>query len=358
MTRRGFLAAAGAVCAAGLAARAADAPRRPNVIVIYTDDQGCIDAGCYGAKDLATPNLDALAARGVRFTQFYAPSSVCSPSRAGLLTGRFPLRAGVPGNVGEKDGLPPGEVTMAEMFRAAGYATAHVGKWHLGHTPETMPNGQGFDHSFGHMVGCIDNYSHFFYWQGPNRHDLYRNGQEVFLNGRFFPDLMVEEASGFLEAHRDAPFFLYFAMNTPHYPYQGDPEWLEKYRKDGVPYPRDLYAAFVSTLDARIGRLLDKVAELEGPDQEIAATVHTIVTEVAPDLAARTWYGMPAWERDGAVLVFVQPAGKFGTRYSTLGFNDNAALDDGDLWATGFAVTKVTPAVRKKMVELITKATG
>lgn len=262
MTRRGFLAAAGAVCAAGLAARAADAPRRPNVIVIYTDDQGCIDAGCYGAKDLATPNLDALAARGVRFTQFYAPSSVCSPSRAGLLTGRFPLRAGVPGNVGEKDGLPPGEVTMAEMFRAAGYATAHVGKWHLGHTPETMPNGQGFDHSFGHMVGCIDNYSHFFYWQGPNRHDLYRNGQEVFLNGRFFPDLMVEEASGFLEAHRDAPFFLYFAMNTPHYPYQGDPEWLEKYRKDGVPYPRDLYAAFVSTLDARIGRLLDKVAEL------------------------------------------------------------------------------------------------
>ena len=104
--------------------------------------------------------------------------------------------------------------------------------------------------------------------------------------------------------------------------------------------------------------LLDKVAELEGPDQEIAAKVHTIVTEVAPDLAARTWYGMPAWERDGAVLVFVQPAGKFGTRYSTLGFNDNAALDDGDLWATGFAVTKVTPAVRKKMVELITKATG
>lgn len=104
--------------------------------------------------------------------------------------------------------------------------------------------------------------------------------------------------------------------------------------------------------------LLDKVAELEGPDQEIAAAVHTIVSEVAPDLAARTWYGMPAWERDGAVLVFVQPAGKFGTRYSTLGFNDNAALDDGDLWATGFAVTKVTPAVRKKMVELITKATG
>ena len=104
--------------------------------------------------------------------------------------------------------------------------------------------------------------------------------------------------------------------------------------------------------------LLDKVAELEGPDQEIAATVHTIVTEAAPDLAARTWYGMPAWERDGAVLVFVQPAGKFGTRYSTLGFNVNAALDDGDLWATGFAVTKVTPAVRKKMVELITKATG
>jgi len=145
--------------------------RQPNVLLIYTDDQGSIDLNCYGSKDLATPNLDRLASRGVRFTQMYAPSAICSASRAGLMTGRFPPRAGVPGNVSSMKGnagMPPTEVTIAEMLKSAGYATAHIGKWHLGYTPETMPNGQGYDYSFGHMGGCIDNYSHFFYWQlGP-----------------------------------------------------------------------------------------------------------------------------------------------------------------------------------------------
>ena len=90
---------------------------------------------------------------------------------------------------GGKGALPDTEVTLAEMFKAAGYATAHIGKWHLGYTPETQPNAQGFDHSFGHMGGCIDNYSHFFYWSGPNVHDLDRNGAEVFCDGEYFPDL-------------------------------------------------------------------------------------------------------------------------------------------------------------------------
>ncbi|MFP6673705.1 MAG: sulfatase-like hydrolase/transferase, partial [Pirellulaceae bacterium] len=134
----------------------AAAADRPNVLLIYTDDQGSIDLNCYGAKDLATPNLDALARRGVRFTQMYAPSAICSASRAGLLTGRFPVRAGVPGNVSSQEGvagMPTDEVTLAEMMREAGYATGHIGKWHLGYTPETMPTGQGFDYSFGHMGG-------------------------------------------------------------------------------------------------------------------------------------------------------------------------------------------------------------
>jgi len=116
-------------------ASAADIHLRPNVIVILTDDQGSADAGCYGAKDLVTPAIDSLAARGVRFTQFYAAAPVCSPSRAGLLTGRYPLRCGVTGNCasqrGGKEALPVSQKTMADMFRAAGYATAHVGKWHL-----------------------------------------------------------------------------------------------------------------------------------------------------------------------------------------------------------------------------------
>ena len=239
------------------------ASRRPNVIIIYTDDQGSVDLNCYGSKDLTTPHMDGLAKRGVRFTQFYAAAPVCSPSRAGLLTGRYPVRAGMPGNAGStkgRAGLAPSEVTIAEMMKAAGYATAHIGKWHLGYTPETMPNGQGFDHSFGHMGGCIDNYSHFFYWQGPNRHDLWRNGKEIFEDGKFFPELMAEEATKFIEENKKKPFFIYFALNTPHYPYQGYAKWLKHYEK--LPSPRNLYAAFLSTQDEAIGQLINTVDRL------------------------------------------------------------------------------------------------
>jgi len=237
---------------------------KPSVIVIMADDQGSVDLGCYGAKDLHTPHVDALAARGVRFTQFYSGAPVCSPSRACLLTGRYPLRAGVPGNCasqrGGKGALPETEITMAEMFKAAGYVTAHIGKWHLGYTPETMPNAQGFDHSFGHMGGCIDNYSHFFYWSGPNIHDLHRNGVEVFCGGEYFPDLMVREGTRFLQENKDRPFFIYYALNTPHYPYQGDAKWLKHFEQ--LPYPRNLYAAFVAAQDERLGTLLAEVDAL------------------------------------------------------------------------------------------------
>lgn len=241
---------------------------KPNVIVIVSDDQGAADAGCYGATDLLTPNINSIAKQGVRFTQFYAGAPVCSPSRATLMTGRYPVRAGLTGNAssepGGKDAMPGEQVTLAEMFKAAGYTTAHIGKWHLGFTKETMPNAQGFDYSFGHMGSCIDNYSHFFYWAGPNRHDLYRNGVEVYYPGRYFADLMVEEASRFMERNRRAkdpkPFFLYFALNMPHYPYQGEAKWLEHYKS--LPYPRNLYAAFLSSCDERIGTLLKRVDAL------------------------------------------------------------------------------------------------
>ena len=247
------------LCALSLTAAA----RKPNVIIIYTDDQGSVDLNCYGSKDLVTPHMDGLAKRGVRFTQFYASAPVCSPSRAGLLTGRYPVRAGMPGNAGStkgKAGLAASEVTIAETMKAGGYKTAHIGKWHLGYTPETMPNSQGFDYSFGHMGGCIDNYSHFFYWQGPNRHDLWRNGEEIFEDGKFFPELMAAEAEGFIQQNKDKPFFMYFALNTPHYPDQGYAKWLKHYKD--LPYPRNLYAAFLSTQDEAIGQLIGTVDRL------------------------------------------------------------------------------------------------
>jgi len=239
--------------------------RKPNLVVIYTDDQGSIDINAYGAKDLITPAMDSLCRDGVRFTQFYSAAAVCSPSRAALLTGRVPNRAGVPGNVsshpGGRGALPADQVTMAEIFKDAGYATAHIGKWHLGFTPPTMPNAQGFDYSFGHMGGCIDNYSHFFYWVPPNRHDLYQNGKEIWRTGDYFPTLMVDEAAKFMEVNREKPFFMYWAINLPHYPLQGTEKWRRRYAhiKDEK---RRRYAAFMSSMDEAIGDLLEEIDNL------------------------------------------------------------------------------------------------
>jgi len=265
-TRRDFLETIG-ICAASLVfpqnIGAKISAQRPNVLLIFTDDQGSIDVNCYGATDLVTPNLDRLAREGTRFTQFYVAAPVCSPSRAALMTGRYPQRAGLDHNASSlagQPGMPTEQLTLAELLRTACYVTGHVGKWHLGYTPETMPNGQGFDYSFGHMGGCIDNYSHFFYWNGPNRHDLWRNGREIWRDGQYFGRLMVDECKQFISSHQDHPFFLYWAINMPHYPLQALLKWREKYRD--LESPRRMYAAFVSTLDEMIGQVIDHLDRL------------------------------------------------------------------------------------------------
>ena len=246
------------------------AQERPNVILIMTDDQGTIDLNNYGAEDLHTPNLDALAASGVKFTQFYAGAPICSPSRAALLTGLNPHAAGLPSNTSSipgRKGMPTEQITIAEVFSEAGYRTGHVGKWHLGFSENTMPLAQGFDYSFGHMGGCIDNYSHFFYWNGPNRHDLYENGKEVFRDGEYFQDLMAEKADAFVSESSDDPFFLYYAINLPHYPLQGTTKWNEYYKE--LPHPRRAYAACISVVDEKIGQLVKTLSAQEIIDNTI-----------------------------------------------------------------------------------------
>ncbi|MBT5169824.1 MAG: sulfatase-like hydrolase/transferase [Opitutales bacterium] len=254
-------------CSATIPLQATD---KPNVIIIYTDDQGTVDLSCYGTTDIYTPHIDSLAKRGVRFQQMYSPSAICSASRSGLMTGRFPARAGVPGNVSSEEGvpgIPTGQVTIAEVMKDAGYKTGHIGKWHLGYTPETMPNAQGFDYSWGHMGGCIDNYSHFFFWKGPNRHDLWRNGEHINEDGFFFQDSMVREINGFITQNREKPFFVYWALNSPHYPLQGTAKWRDYYKD--IPSPRSKYNAFVSTLDEKIGEMLTHLDQIGLTDNTI-----------------------------------------------------------------------------------------
>ena len=227
--------------------------KAPNVILIYSDDQGTLDLGCYGAQDIYTPNIDALAETGIRFSQFYG-APVSSASRANLLTGQFCKRAGITGNAGYH-GLPEGKGTIAERMKRGGYHTALIGKWHLGEAPESLPNAKGFDYFWGFRGGCIDNYSHFYYWGGPNKHDLWENETEIYRPGSLFVQESLKEMKGFInENDPDQPFFVYWAINIPHYPLQPKEKWLEYY--SSLPNPRRMYAAFVTTMDEYIGELV------------------------------------------------------------------------------------------------------
>ncbi len=236
---------------------------RPNVVLFLTDDQGTLDANCYGSKDLYTPTMDQLAATGVRFTQAYA-HTVCCPARALLMTGRHPQRSGVvhwtqgdrKGSDSRNRNMAASEFTIAEVLRKAGYATAIFGKWHLGAKEGHDPLAQGFDHHFGHLGGFIDNYNHFFL-HGQGFHDLYENNVEIFKRDEYFPDLMTNRALDYIDAHRDKPFFLYMAFNIPHYPEQPDRKFEERYKD--LPMPRQSYARMISTTDDRMGRILDRL---------------------------------------------------------------------------------------------------
>ena len=204
--------------------------------------------------------------------------------------------------------MPASEITIAEIFKASGYATGHFGKWHLGYTPETMPLNQGFDVSYGHMGGCIDNFSHFFYWDGPNRHDLWKNGVEVFEPGEYFPKRMTDECLEFIETNREKPFFIYLAYNVPHYPLQPTEKWRELYHEiplldvpfvqqtqmDGNPMPRldpltirGQYCAFVSSMDEQIGRILESLDQWELREN----TIVLFQADQGHSFEARTGFG-------------------------------------------------------------------
>ena len=236
---------------------------KPNVLILFTDDQGTLDLNCYGATDLQTPNMDQLAETGVRFTQAYA-HAVCCPSRAALLTGRHPNRGGVQNWLqGDRNGsdaqltnMFASEVTIAEVLKESGYQTALFGKWHLGAKVGHGPLDQGFDKHFGHLSGFIDNYRHYFL-HGKGYHDLYDNNQEIFRREEYYPDMIIDEAVDYIGTKREDPFFMMVAFNLPHYPEQPMGDFKNAY--SNLEMPRRSYARVVSTVDAQIGRVINEL---------------------------------------------------------------------------------------------------
>ncbi len=259
----------------GSAATAPAAPARPpNLIVIMTDDQGYADVGFNGCRDIPTPHLDSIAAAGVRFTNGYVTYAVCSPSRAGLLTGRYPQRFGHERNpawqpANPQTGLPLTETLLPAALGRVGYVSGLVGKWHLGAHPRFHPLARGFTEFFGHLGGGARYFPEELTLEEPtearNEGESYRlrirRGHEAVRTTRYLTDEFSDEAVRFVERHRDRPFFLYLAYNAPHTPLQAPEERLARFAAIADP-KRRTYAAMVSAVDDGVGRLLGKLREL------------------------------------------------------------------------------------------------
>ncbi len=231
------------------------ADTKPNILIFYVDDMGWAQPGCYGGKMAATPNIDALAKGGVRFTDGYSSGCICSPGRVGLLTGRYQARTGHdanPGKAGRE--LLLSETTMAQRLKVAGYTTGIVGKWHLGDTAAAfMPLGRGFDFA----VGSVGNL-------GEGKGPAFYRGTEKMDNLAGAPitsPVYAREAATFMEQSKDKPWFLYLAFNAVHAPHVASPKWLEKFKN--LPKHDQQYAALVAEADEAVGDVMAKLREMK-----------------------------------------------------------------------------------------------
>ena len=232
---------------------AGDAPKstnKPNILFIVGDDMGYADVGFHGCKDIPTPNLDALAASGVRFSNGYVSGPYCSPTRAGLMTGRYQQRFGHEFNPNGAHGLPLTETTIANRLKTAGYVTGLVGKWHLGAEPAMQPQRRGFDEFFGFLGGA---HSYF------DRSGILR-GNEPVKELDYTTDAFGREAAAFIDRHRAEPWFLYLAFNAVHTPMHATDERLAKLT--GITdKQRHTYDAMMLAMDENIGRVRKKLAD-------------------------------------------------------------------------------------------------
>lgn len=237
-----------------LAPPSASAPVRPNIVHIVADDLGWKDVGFNGCADIKTPNLDALAAGGAVLAEFYV-QPMCTPTRAALMTGRYPFRYGLQTAVipsVSSCGLDTAEWLMPQCLKEAGYATAIIGKWHLGHADKKYwPRQRGFDYQYGAMIGELDYFTH----EEHGVVDWYRDNERVNEAG-YTTQLLGQDAVRFIDRQQaDKPFYLYLAFNAPHTPYQAPKEYIDRYATIADP-TRRTYAAMVSCLDDEIGRVV------------------------------------------------------------------------------------------------------
>ncbi|HLA38743.1 MAG TPA: sulfatase [Candidatus Glassbacteria bacterium] len=238
--------------------------RKPNFIVVFTDDQGYADTGKFGAKGFATPNLDRLADQGVRFTDFHAATAVCSASRAGLLTGCYPERVSILGALGPHSpvGISDEEVTIAQMLKTQGYATGCIGKWHLGDSPQFLPTRHGFDYYFGLP------YSHDMWPHHPENPQGYPplpliSGEKTIAHiedASYLTTWYTDRAVDFIERNAGRPFFLYLAHNLPHVPLFVSDKFRGKTE-------RGLYGDVIAEIDWSVGRIVETLKKL-GLDQD------------------------------------------------------------------------------------------
>jgi uncharacterized protein (TIGR03437 family) len=241
------------------------AKQRPNIVVIVADDLGYADLGVQGSTEIVTPHIDSLAQNGVRFTTGYATSPVCSPTRAGLLTGRYQERFGLEllPRPGQTDyGFPPGEITLAQQMKTLGYATSLVGKWHLGAQERFQPPQQGFDEFFG-FLGALHSYT---VWNQPGN-PILRGAQPVVEN-TYLTDAFAREAVDFIQRKQNQPFFLYLAFNAAHSPLQATDDYLARFPHIANTRRRT-FAAMMAALDDGVGRVLAKLRELHLEEQTL-----------------------------------------------------------------------------------------
>jgi arylsulfatase A-like enzyme len=268
---------------------------RPNIVVVLTDDQGYGDLSCMGSDTVCTPHIDALATAGVRCTSWYSGSAVCSPARASLLTGRFPGNAGVRSILkGHRtaSGMPTHVPTLARFLGDVGYATFLSGKWHLGASRTGWPDAHGFQRWFGFVAGCVDYFSHIFYWEmnkpGPGMnptHDLWQDGTEVWREGSYLTELITEHAiERIREAHAaDRPFFGYVAYNAPHYPMHAPERYRRRFAH--LPWDRQMMAAMMAAVDDGVGEICAELERLGCADN----TIVVFTSDNGPSRESRNW---------------------------------------------------------------------